>query len=259
VTPEEDRIDRHINDLAKRSFRDIADRDYIAARLSARSKLVPQFLWQSQQAIEKYLKYILLVNRVDARRVGHDLKKALALVDRLPIGVKLRAKSRTFLDHIADYGPNRYLDYSYHFVGHALPELDMTVWDLRRYCQILDVKGKVLPEVEQQMLKQAVGELIASEATPPYKFKLRGGFLEEVMNKRKHPAREALLWNNAFFGTRNRRHIRSQQIIYAENAPLYLFPEMLDEVLKYIHVPKAIEAAYRQHLAAVRADPASRP
>ena len=33
-----------INDFAKRSFRDIADLDYIAARQASRAGLVPQFL-----------------------------------------------------------------------------------------------------------------------------------------------------------------------------------------------------------------------
>ena len=51
-----------LNDFATRSFREIADCDYIAARLSYRAQLVPQFLWQSLQAIEKYLKCALVLN-----------------------------------------------------------------------------------------------------------------------------------------------------------------------------------------------------
>src|SRR5688572_4958760 len=55
-----------LNNFAVRSFRDVADGDYIAARLSFRSQLIPQFLWQSLQAIEKYLKCILVLNRIKA-------------------------------------------------------------------------------------------------------------------------------------------------------------------------------------------------
>ena len=43
-----------LNDFATRSFREIADQDYIAARLSYRHGLYPQFHWQSLQAIEKH-------------------------------------------------------------------------------------------------------------------------------------------------------------------------------------------------------------
>ena len=49
--------------FANRCFRNIADKDYIAARLCYRNGLVPQFHWQALQAIEKYLKAILLINR----------------------------------------------------------------------------------------------------------------------------------------------------------------------------------------------------
>jgi hypothetical protein len=34
----------------------------------------------------------------------------------------------------------------------------------------------------------------------------------------------------------------------AENAPLYLYPEILEEILKYVYVPKEIANAYRAHV-----------
>ena len=43
--------DRHLNSWAFRSFRDIADGDYIAARMAYRAQLPAQFLWASQQAL----------------------------------------------------------------------------------------------------------------------------------------------------------------------------------------------------------------
>src|SRR6266571_4943728 len=66
-------LDALVNDFAVRCFRDIADGDYIAARMACRAALVMQFLWASQQAIEKYLKGILLLNRIPAKDVRHDL------------------------------------------------------------------------------------------------------------------------------------------------------------------------------------------
>ena len=65
-----------LNDFATRSFRDTADQDYIAARLACRSRLIPQFLWLSLQALEKYLKCVSVLNRIKADR-GHDLLEIL--------------------------------------------------------------------------------------------------------------------------------------------------------------------------------------
>ena len=70
-------LDVLLYDFAVRSFRDVADGDYIAARLASRAALVTQFLWASQQAVEKYLKCILLMNRVPAKNLQHDLIRAL--------------------------------------------------------------------------------------------------------------------------------------------------------------------------------------
>ncbi|MDP3612625.1 MAG: HEPN domain-containing protein, partial [Rubrivivax sp.] len=96
---EQDKLDRYINSFATQSFRDQADRDYIAARLACRYELMPQFLWSSQQAIEKYLKAILLYNRVAAPKVGHDLEKAMKLTDGLSFAIDLSPRSRKFLFH----------------------------------------------------------------------------------------------------------------------------------------------------------------
>ena len=56
------RKDRELNLFAIRSFRDVADNDYIAARLAYRAHLPGQFLWSCEQAIEKYLKFILFLS-----------------------------------------------------------------------------------------------------------------------------------------------------------------------------------------------------
>ena len=69
--------DTGLNHFAISCFRDMTDGDYIAARMACRAVLVPQFLRASQHAVEKYLKCILLLNRICARHVRHDLGKAL--------------------------------------------------------------------------------------------------------------------------------------------------------------------------------------
>jgi hypothetical protein len=69
--------DRELNDFAIRSFRNVADADYISARLAYRAQLPIQFLWASQQALEKYLKFILFLERIKVEKLGHELTPAL--------------------------------------------------------------------------------------------------------------------------------------------------------------------------------------
>ncbi len=73
--------DRELNSWAFRSFRDVADGDYIAARMAYRAQLPVQFLWASQQAIEKYLKCALFIRRKAAKTVRHALALALKLLE----------------------------------------------------------------------------------------------------------------------------------------------------------------------------------
>jgi HEPN domain-containing protein len=259
---EQDKLDRYINSFATQSFRGQADRDYIAARLACRAELMPQFLWASQQAIEKYLKAILLYNRVAARKVGHDLTVALKLTEKLPkapFSIDLSARSRKFIEHVATYGEYRYIDVPYYVSGHILVDLDLAVWELRRYCQVLNVFGKRLPPKEQKLLDQALADLAQSGAQPRHQFRLHGGFLEEVLAKPKHPSRAALLWQNAVYGVRKRSTVRVTNHLSASNPVLYLYPEMLDELLKFIFVPGKLEQGYREHLAEISADPSKRP
>lgn len=258
MNKDQDTLDRRINDFASRSFRDMADRDYIAARLACRAELMPQVLWSAQQAIEKYLKYILLVNRIPAK-VGHDILSALKLTEKLSFKIDLRPQSREFIEHVATYGEYRYLDVSYFVKGHVLLDIDMAVWDLRRYCQVLDVFGKKLPIAEHLMLENAKLMLKTSTDRPAHEFRLNRGFLEEVLDKKEHPARDALIWQNAFFGVRARKSVKIKNHLQASNSPLYLYPEMLEDLLKYVFIPGKLKDGYRQHLQAILTDPTKRP
>lgn len=259
---EQDKIERYINSFATQSFRDQADRDYIAARLACRADLMPQFLWSSQQAFEKYLKAILLYNRIPVPRLTHDVTALLKLTEKLPrvpFSIDLSTRSRKFIDHVAACGANRYIDVPYYVHGHVLVDLDLAVWELRRYCQVLNVFGKVLLPKEQTLLDKALADLALSSVEPRYKFRVHGGFLEEVLAKAKHPSRAALLWQNPVYGIRKRAKIRARDHMAAGHPLLYLYPEMLDQLLKYIALPGDLVKAYREHLAVIEADPSKRP
>jgi HEPN domain-containing protein len=251
-TSENDKLERFINGFSTESFRNQADRDYIAARLACRHELFPQFLWSSHQTIEKYLKAILLYNRIKANQVGHDLAQALSLTQSLPFEIKLSKRSRKFIEHLADVGEFRYIDIPFYVYGHILIDLDLAVWEIRRYCQVLDVFGKKLPLEEEKLLDTAWSDLAQSEANSRYKFRLHGGLLEKIICDRKHPSRSALLWQNSCFGARRRVMVKVKNHLNAQNPLLYIYPEMLDELLKYVFIPKKLVAIYRQHLLEIK-------
>jgi len=241
----QDRIDRCLNSFATESFRDQADRDYIHARLACRSELFPQFLWSAHQALEKYLKAILLYNRVEAVRVRHDINRALVLAKQLPLGIQLSKRSNDFFGHVADLGEHRYLDVPYYVNGHVMVDLDLCVWELRRYCQVLDVFGKSLPPAEDALLRKAKLELQLSEAQPRQKFRLHNGFLEKVLDNRLHPSRPALVWNNPCYGSHVRRVVRARDHMHAQNPLLLHYPDVLSELQKYVLIPEKLAAGYR--------------
>lgn len=256
---EQDKLERYVNSFGTQSFRDQADRDYIAARLACRYELFPQFLWASHQAIEKYLKAILLYNRVNATQVGHDLALALSLTESLPFKIELSSRSRKFIAHVAEVGEFRYIDIPYYVDGHILIDLDLAVWEIRRYCQVLNIFWKVLPLEEQKLLDAAWAELAASKTKPRHEFRLQDGLLEKVLDDKKHPSRSALLWHNPCFGVRKRATIRVKSHLHTQNPLLYLYPEMLDELVKYVFIPKKLVTSYRKHLADIKAGTQARP
>lgn len=240
-----------INDFAIRSFREVADYDYIAARMAYRARLVPQFLWSSLQAIEKYLKCILLLNRIKAVRVGHDLSTALNLLKtHAPFELRLQKHSREFIEHLDTYGRFRYLEAPFHVMGLEIMQLDMAVWDIRRYCRVLDYEVNLLNGEKERMFDIEIRTIEYSETKPPQSFSIIGGELEKIIADRAHPAREPLLWQNLCYGQRARKRVRLQRYLHSTNSPLSMYPEILDDVLKFVFLPKDVIAAYRRELVA---------
>lgn len=224
--------DTLLDDFAIRSFRNIADGDYVAARMACRSQLAVQYLSASQQAIEKYLKCILLLRRIPATKVLHDLSAGLNAINnsgKLALG--LTQPTEEFIAYLDRLGKFRYLEVSHHAFGHGLYSLDRAVWEVRRFCTLA-------PEPSLMVLR---------EGQPPPKVALSGGELESIIENVSHPARAALLWQNGFFGRRVRKKVKIRNWLKASNAPLYLNPQILDDVINYVHLPKGLVAAYRAH------------
>jgi HEPN domain-containing protein len=239
--------DALLNDFATRSFRDVADEDYIAARLAFRARLIPQFLWGSLQALEKYLKCMLVLNRIPARR-GHDLGEILAEFEKnKPFELRLSARSMKFVEFLDTYGRHRYFESSWYMMGEEILDLDRAVWEVRRYARVMryEFHGKDGSKVNALPIELAHNT--EAESRHPQNFHITGGRLESILEKKDHPAREPLVWQNGFFGKSHRKSARLRHGLQLANSPLTLHPELLDEVLKYVWLPKDVREAYRNH------------
>lgn len=222
--------DRELNSFAFRSFRDVADADYIAARMAHRAQLPVQFVWASQQAIEKYLKCILFIRRVPASRVRHNLSAALKLIESEQIPLALTARARQFIESIDSVGQYRYMEASLFVEWPRVVVLDQTVWELRRF-STLDPKSTSLV-------------LMDGEWAP--RMHIPNGEIERILKNRKNRAREPLLWHNGFFG-RGRRKVTVRGGFTAVNSPLVrMSDDMIGELRKLVFIPDPVANVYLQ-------------
>lgn len=235
-----------LNDFAVRCFRDVADQDYIIARMSYRAGLFPQFYWSALQSVEKYLKAILLFNRVKAKDIGHNLQRAFEYAKQLPFDIKLSPSSDKFIEHLDTFGRFRYLESSFCVYGPALIELDKTIWEIRRYCRVLNYEWELSEGQTKNMLSFELDRIAKSEQEAPHKFRLLGGALEKILDTKDNPARKPLIWKNFYFGSCMRHRIKVPTYFHATNAPLWLRPEILDEVCDYVFLPKEVIKGYRE-------------
>ncbi|MER9912462.1 hypothetical protein NKJ71_17705 [Mesorhizobium sp. M0050] len=238
-------LELELDRFALRSFWEIADHDYVSARFCSRARLPSQFLWQSQQTIEKYFKFILLIHRIKAPKILHDLEGALKLLDEhLPFALDLSDTTRDFVKFVNGVGRWRYLEGSIALMGPELLKLDQAVWEIRRYCQrrlARTQSGPTTPAVRDRW----IAELIAA-ASNRQAFSIAGE-LERIIANDKHPARKTLVWQNFCYGKRRRERLFNVPMpMHIKNAPLWLTPDIVDEVSQYVHLPDGVKKAYRE-------------
>jgi HEPN domain-containing protein len=125
-------------------FREIADKDYISARSNYRLRLREQFFWAGLQALEKYLKGILLFNEKKVREYrNHDLSLLSQAVQGIPwIDFQWPSSLDKTLERFRDLGENRYLSTDTYVRPENLAELDEGVWHIRLYCQYVRVTAR---------------------------------------------------------------------------------------------------------------------
>jgi hypothetical protein len=231
-----------LNNLAIRCFRDTGDGDYIAARLAMRARLGGQFFWSAEQAIEKYLKCILMLNRKQTADLGHKIDLAIERINsELPFKITLSKPEQEVLDHVVDWDVDRYLIGSFHLMDKELLKLDMLVWRLRQYCVPLDVVHYADDPNEDVLLKN-IQRIEKGLLGPAGGGHVSNGFLEQVLAKRDHPARKALVWKNFRYSGRHRNRIAFSSGWQSINGPLFLNPELAGEASKFMKIsPKIVE------------------
>lgn len=235
--------DALINDFAIRCFRDTADQDYIHARLAYRSCLVPQFLWSSLHCLEKYAKCILLLNRIEGLRIKHEVTAALKIIeDAGRMQINLSDQSRTFIERLESGARFRYFELSWSNQEHDIVRLDCAVLELRRYCQVIDYEIAIDGET-RNLLSMELRRIEAADPSSKRAVRLFNGWLESVVDRHDHPARPALIWGNLYFSSSSRNRVKLPIFVGGQNAPLDLHPEILEDVKKYVHIPKAVSSA----------------
>lgn len=232
-----------INDYANRSFRDIADKDYIAARISHRYGLEHQFLWFALQAVEKYCKAILLYNGKSTKGIEHSILKAYDEVLTIPdIKFDFPDDIRDFIKYLDDEGKNRYFEYPYVTFGKELFFLDKTVWYIRRYCYYLRATVHKPDGTSVDLFSYEIKKIEhAYTLKYPNKYRIFGGFLEKAL-KNKSSLREPLVWKNFYYGTYKKNKILKYTLrIGSGNPTHYLHPEIFPDLEKLVKFSKPVK------------------
>jgi hypothetical protein len=236
-------------DYINRSFRDIADQDYIASRIHYRYHLGHQFFWSALQALEKYLKAILLYNHRPATKLGHNIVEAFERVRSIPdIPFTFPSRMDEFLRHLNEEGPNRYFEYTAAATGEELLHLDRTVWYVRRYCQYL--RG-FLPSKHGQIdrFPIEVARIQQQSEDKAHKVRIWGGFLEQVLDRGPEELRAHLSWKNFYYGRRRKKVIKEYTLhSWSANPTTALRPEIYRELKDLVDFSQATRDYLDQRL-----------
>ena len=230
------------NDFIKRSYRDQADRDYIAARAVHRMGLTDQFLWIALMSVEKYLKAILLFNDHPTHGIKHNIDDALNRVFRIKgLRCDFTKQEHAFVKYLADQGQDRYFERFRYTSGEELLNLDALVWSVRRYCDDYFFPFDPAQQIHTKYQRAFLHSLSEpSLRKTPHKFRLRSkGIIEEILDTKKHLSLQPVLtWKNLYFGKRRKAVVRVQIKSTQANPSTFLYPEIYSWLIKHVPLDK---------------------
>jgi HEPN domain-containing protein len=225
------------DDFVRRSFRDVADQDYILARMAFRSGLNLQVITLSHQAIERYLKAILLFNDLSVKAIEHDIVKGLAAVrNEISFVREIPVAVDEFVS-LLNRQASRYFEWSFGVSGRTILALDMSVWHIRRYCEDMHRLQRTADGTVREEI--VVGEWLHSPdwSRKPHRFRHSTGFLEKVLDGEESlDLRRHLILRNAYYGRRRNIDHRSFGRFAGANPTLTLHPEAFahfDRLVKF--------------------------
>jgi HEPN domain-containing protein len=232
------------------TFRRSADEYYLAARVLYRAQLDHPFSWCALQAIEKYLKGILLFHLEDVRSYRHDALKAFRRVRRLA-GLRFDPPDAVedFVDYLTFYGADRYLEHSWESDGNELFVLDHSVWQIRRFCRDFLVMPGDAARYPSEERERRLAETWRADTSRPTDFRLEGGWLEQLIEGPTSEQSEALVWKNPCYGRLQRTRLSNYPSRPGWRKPLHLmFPEILPVVEQLVPFRKKILAQIKAEL-----------
>lgn len=245
----DDRMIPFVFDFANRSFRDVADRDYIAARACHRLGLEQQFLWMALQATEKYIKGILLYNFHSTKKLSHNVKKAFdALVQIKDIPFKFPPEVASFLQYLESQGANRYFTQPFYTRGRELLTLDRVVWHLRLYCRPLRQgkfvhKGKTYDWFDINL--DTISHQLSSKQ--PTKVRLSAGYLEKLVDGKDSLRRRELTWKNFYYGKRAKNVLKNVTFTSSSSSPTHtLHPAAFSELDRLVQFEQHIRDYFKK-------------
>ncbi len=232
-----------INHFASRMFRDVADMDYISARTLYKNECFDEFLIFSQQAIEKYLKGILMFNRVKSRKMTHKLSVLLQKCSNDVAHFKISEQTRKFIKEIDGYDDLRYAKYMFGaFMAQRshLVELDRAVMELRRYCHNDTPYAVALSKATDDQLieitrKKGISFLYLLEKIVKNK------------NGKYSKLRSNLIWKNLYFSPRTKSISLTDGVWgKASGFSKKELAEMYDVIKEYIFIPKDVKDCFEK-------------
>ena len=235
-----------VNYFAQAAFRDTADKDYIHARIAYRAGLFPQFHWSSLHALEKYAKSIAILTRISrpSDDIKHEVQRSLDLIST-KLDVRTSSQTQKFIERLEKFGARfRYLETSWFVHDCELAFLDRAVWEMRRFCNsaLYIYSGNEFVAVKPDALES----LESIDKPTQDNTYISGGYLEKTLENKHSDSRPYLVWCNLYYSSSRRTKVRIKSSVMGQNSPFYLFPELVDEVSKYVYIPREVRNAYKK-------------
>lgn len=233
-----------IRRFARTSLRDYGDMDYIAARASILVQLGYPHQWSGLQALEKYMKAILLFNGESVKRSNHhdiaSLERRIRSIPGFRWGIPDGAVE--FIEELSRSGIDRYFQEPTLRFGIEIDRLDHAIWHVRRYCDDLTVSGRLDYIHHKDVLSK------------PHEFRIRGGYLEKVLDAKDKDwdlmaQREVLVTSNRMFGTQDEYESGDRRTKMRYDAPQHFVnPEDFALIEPYVYFPDHVIKHFEDNL-----------